>query len=236
MKRTILLSALMILLILTMIGSVIFLNNPELLQPKKSERNPESDNLEYAYCAVITNDIVHRYNTTGQVISGAPSVYIDDVTVQIGERERYTVAVAKGDEIVPGQLLCTVDGNDYVSDIEAKVVAVDLHDESGTQLTISLLNYGKLVILASVDYGILDQIDYETPVDLTINGVTYQSFFSDIGYEIRGGTVDVLIPVPSKCLPGTKVDISVVCVGKRRDLEAAAVISAVGDRRKKKIV
>ncbi len=210
MKKNVFLAVVMLAFTAAMVFSVVYLNNPSMFEKRKNETAEPKKEIG-AITEVLSGEIKHIYETEGRVVYGRPDLYLDVESAVYSANDNVEIFVEKGEDVEKGQALFSVNGEAYLSGSTAKVISISREESDGeTALAVLLLNYEKLVISAEVDVSVYQKINYSTPVQVTIDGEVYESSFSEIGYEISNGKIQVSIKAPCKCLPGTTASISLV--------------------------
>lgn len=207
MKRNIFLSVMLIVLFCGLIFGVIYLNDPSIFKSSNETSLPDSPTKTLEY-RVRSGEIVHTYETSGAVISQAPEIYIEEITVSGITSSDFELMKNKGDNIAPKETLYKFKGAEKSVDFNAQLVDVEyIETENVRSAVITLLNYDKLYIAAQIDKDRISKITYDTPVEVVIDGQSYKAKITDIGYEITGGFVDIFISLPAQVRPGTAADI-----------------------------
>ncbi len=207
MKKNIFLSTMLVILFCGLIFGVIYLNDPTVF--KTSDETSKSDvpvmTIEYR---VQSGEILHTYETSGEVISNAPEIYTEKIIVEGINSENFELLKRKGDIIAPDDVLYKFKGAEKQIGFNAQLVNIEYNrEENESSAVLTLLNYDKLFIAVQIGSDRISDITYDTPTEVIIDGKSYQAQITDIGYEISNGKVNVLISLPARVRPGTAADI-----------------------------
>lgn len=207
MKKNIFLSTMLVILFCGLIFGVIYLNDPTVF--KTSDETSKSDvpvmTIEYR---VQSGEILHTYETSGEVISNAPEIYTEKIIVEGINSENFELLKRKGDIIAPDDVLYKFKGAEKQIGFNAQLVNIEYNrEENESSAVLTLLNYDKLFIAVQIGSDRISDITYDTPTEVIIDGKSYRAQITDIGYEISNGKVNVLISLPARVRPGTAADI-----------------------------
>lgn len=208
MKRSRVNSILLGLIFLSLVGGVLFLNNPELFR-KKSEKLKGTVQKPQGYtCSVYSGPIDHVFSARGTVG---------------GEDERRTVVaedanadntsfnVERGMDFSAAETLAVVSGAPLAAPCSGKLIDYRF-DAAENRLTLELLDYDALCIRSSVKADKLSRLDYKTPVRVWYRRKKYEASICYIAYEIEDGSVELRVCLPEelRLLPGEELDLEFV--------------------------
>lgn len=203
MKKNIFLSAMLVILFCGLIFGVIYLNDPTIFKTSNETSKPDVPVMTIEY-RVQSGEILHTYETRGEVISNAPEIYLEKIIVE--GINNFELLKRKGDIIAPNDVLYKFKGVEKQIGFNAQLVGVEYNREEDESV-LTLLNYDKLFIAVQIGNDRISDITYDTPTEVIIEGKSYQAEITDIGYEISNGKVNVLISLPAQVRPGTAADI-----------------------------
>lgn len=203
MKKNIFLSAMLVILFCGLIFGVIYLNDPTVFKASDETNKPDVPVMTIEY-RVQSGEILHTYETKGEVISNAPEIYLEKIIVE--GINNFELLKRKGDIIAPSDVLYKFKGVEKQIGFNAQLVGVEYNREED-ECVLTLLNYDKLFIAVQIGSDRISDITYDTPTEVIIEGKSYQAEITDIGYEISNGKVNVLISLPAQVRPGTAADI-----------------------------
>ncbi len=194
---------------------VAYLNNPDIFSSDEADDDSYVSTKITRY-PVISGEITHYYNTTGQVISGMSELYVEEIMLEGVTDDNLTLYKSKGDEISSGEALYSFKQKDVTVDFDGKLLDISYEADSEnsssslSNVTITVLNYDKLYIVAYIDEDKYEKIDYNTQVTVTCGTKEYEASVKNIGYEIENNQFSVEINMPTQILPGTEVSLSFV--------------------------
>lgn len=205
MKKNIFLGAMLVILFCGLIFGVIYLNDPTVFKTTDETNKPDVPVMTIEY-RVQSGEILHTYETKGEVISNAPEIYLEKIIVE--GINNFELLKRKGDIIAPSDVLYKFKGVEKQTGFNAQLVGVEYNSwENTSSAVLTLLNYDKLFITVQIGSDRISDITYNTPTEVIIEGKSYQAEITDIGYEISNGKVNVLISLPTQVRPGTAADI-----------------------------
>ena len=210
MKRKIILLSTLLILFIGLILSVIYLNDPNIFEDSSDDDIISSD-INIIKYPVQSGEIVHTYDVDGQVISGNSELYLEEITLTDITTSNFKMLKSKGDDVASETPIYEYKYSKKSVDYPCKIVDVYYEKtDKNNNAVIVLLNYNKLYIETSISSSKINSINYNTPVNITINGQEYTSSIDLIGYEISDDLLPVQIDLPKNCLPGTKVNITFI--------------------------
>jgi len=207
MKRQIGLIAILVLLFAGMIFGVVYLNNPDIFKSSKKALSSSVPTTQ-VYYPVIKGEVVHTYEINTRVVSGAPSVYMEEIKVVNVTDSNFEILKAKGDTVSPSDPIYMYDGEVVSVDFNALIVDIT-SDQTypAKNILITLLNYDSLYTIAQIDTNKYKKINYDTNVKVIYEGREYESKILTIGWEVSQGKIPVKVDIPINILPGTDVKV-----------------------------
>lgn len=174
----------------------------------------ESEN-ENANSKIIANvmkgDIAQKYSTKGCVISQSPELYTEELEIQGASNRNLSMIKNKGEDVAPKEEFYIHNGRRKSVDFNGKILDVAFKkDIDGNAVIITLLNYDKLRINTKIGVDELQEINYDTQVEVFHKGEKYNGKISLINYEIENGEVLVQISTDGKLYPGSNVYVDFI--------------------------
>ncbi|MDD4096405.1 MAG: hypothetical protein PHP22_09220 [Oscillospiraceae bacterium] len=208
-KRNAILFFILLVFLVGISFGIFYLNNPDIFHSSKGEVQsdaPLTYSIEYP---VNEGEVFRTYSVDAAVISNCPEIYIFELRVDGIKDTNFEILKNKGDYIAPNESIYAFKGKEKSVDYHAQIVDIR-YSLSGDvrSVTITLLNYDMLYIVAEVSAEIISEISYETKVVVLLNGEEYMSEIMQIGYEISDRKVPVHVVLPAPVLPGTEANLT----------------------------
>ena len=209
MKRNAILITIVGLFSVGLILGVLYLNNPDFFGNTEAEETLNKYQSTFIQYKVLSGEITHTYDVAGKVVSDAPDLYITYVNINQISDSNFEILKKKGDVVAAKEPLYKFKGTEKSVDYNAKIIDIQYVITNGVRsVNIKLLNYDKLYIVSYVDADKISKITYETKVDVFIDGKSYNSKITDIGYEIIDKMVPICVDLPQNILPGAEVKLT----------------------------
>lgn len=211
MIRRNILAVLLLLIMGVLIFGVMYLNNPDIFAPPPKKSIESNTPVTLIVFPVREGEITHTYEVNGEVISGVPELYINEIFINNVTDKNFVLHKSKGEYFEPQDVIYEYKGKEKTVDFSGFVVGIEFLKNDNTKTAdIKLLNFDKLYIVSSIDASKINQISYATEVILNVDGKDYYSSINDIGYEFADNKLPINIDLPINLLPGTKVKVTYI--------------------------
>ena len=204
MKREGILTIGMVLILVVLIGSVIYINNPDMFQKKKEVLEQDSSYSTFNIW-VEEGRFESKYATEGTVEEYGETSCIQEMILEGNVKE--SIPFQSGDEIESGTVLYDKEENLSKVDFNGRIIGVE---EVNEITVIRLLNYDALCVSATVEADVLKKLEIGTKAYITINDKDYEAEVVELGYRVKNGRVDIKCSLPKRMLPGSDVEVKLV--------------------------
>ena len=192
MRREIVLYIFIALFYLLLIGSVVFINNPQIFE----NRNENGLTYEELETGILTCDVglcsFEKSITSTGVIKGVDDN--KDVISEISISDRNDILVRIGDELKQGDIIAAGDGKDIVAPFDGRIISIS--DNNNGECLLKVLNYSVLCISTRIGLEVLPQILSAENISVSINDKAYDTNIREIGYLVENSTVEVILNCP----------------------------------------
>lgn len=209
MKRKLFLTIFSVFFLCGIFVLTLYLSFPNLFDLSSSDPAINEIPRKTFEYRVLKGEVKHTYETTGQVISGAPELYIVTFDLEKISDETFELVKEPGENFAKGDTVYTSNGKSKTVDFNGKVVDV-VSSDNGKNLSVKLLNYDALFVVAEIDLETYSKITYSTPATVIYNNAEYNATIKNIGYEVVNDQVQIQLSAPDGVLPGSSVTVCLV--------------------------
>lgn len=200
-----------VFLVLGLIILTIYLSFPSLFDANNSDDKEDFTNFNIIEYPVHTGEIVHTYETAGEIISEMPELYIVNYNIENVTGSDFKLLKQNGENFTKGDAIYSDSGKIKNAEFNGKVVDFAVvENDNKKNISIKLLNFDALYIMTWIDQEKYKKISYDTQVKITVEGTEYDAKIKNIGFEVVGSRIPVYLVAPITALPGSSVSISFV--------------------------
>lgn len=198
MKREKVLIVLIIGLYVVLIGSVLFINNPDFL---KKDNTIEIEEVEEGIFTCETMRV-----TCEKVISvGGKVIENGTATQTLILPEDADVCVSVGDSFSEGDLIARSDDEEIKAPYSGRVLSFEQNPKR-----IRTLNYSALYVSTYVNIDSLEGLLNAESIRIHLEQEEFDSEITEVGYQVTNDTVEIKLRLCSNALVGESVNIEFV--------------------------
>ena len=186
--------------------------------PKKIDSQIQTDLVIYK---VSRSQLTSSFSLTGNV-TGDKLSYIKTFDYLFDSKEDFLLSIELGENINKGEKFGIFCGSALISSVNGMLIDIcEEQKENGTYFTkLHFLDYDSLYIEAKIDEEYYSRINYDSPVFVYKNNISFQTSINRIGFEISNGKIPLVIDLPNNynMLPGAEMNLIIIAAYPRECL------------------